>query len=76
MTHNASAGVDGSRKRVYTHNMCRLIIPGTVLAPVRGRYFIPRVVERASGRKDLHSGESQFTSTIPLGRVILRLGIG
>jgi hypothetical protein len=36
MTHNTSAGVDSSRERIYTHDMCRLIIPRTVLAPVRG----------------------------------------
>lgn len=53
-TYDASCWIDWSRKSVHPHDMGWLVIPWAVLAPVRGRNFVPGIVEGAVGRENLH----------------------
>ena len=53
-SYNACGWVDVPREDIDGFHMGGLVIPRAVFAPVRRGNFIPRVVESAVRRKDLH----------------------
>lgn len=57
--YDASLWLDPAGEDVDGHDVRRLVVPRAVLPPVRGGNLLPRVVEGALGREDLHRVENR-----------------
>lgn len=71
-THNACGRVDMARKGVDGDDMGRLLVPGTIFAPVVDGDLFPGVLEVVGGGEELHFGDEKASTEVRLGVVAIK----